>query len=222
MRIEYPSRVYDNILSHFEIDDIQKEDFNQDLSTTEYLEDLGPPPPRYNIDFVSGQLGILILEVPSAELDTVRYRQAMKGLRPKKDADEILRIKLYMREKFVRYRNNGGDWGFEPFNEWRNSHIVEFFLLECLQIVRAEWALQNHEALSDSMRFIESPNTDGVRLPGILERFDFRSSSEDMDRLREETGRTFLRLPRESELTIRGINAGLIGDLDEDRISREG
>ena len=44
MRIKYPSRVYDNILSHFEIDGIQKEDFNQDLSTTEYLEDLGPPP----------------------------------------------------------------------------------------------------------------------------------------------------------------------------------
>ena len=38
----------------------------------------------------------------------------------------------------------------------------------------------------------------------ILERFDFRSSSEDMDRIREETGRTFLRLSRESELTIRG------------------
>ncbi|MAE41245.1 MAG: hypothetical protein CL970_01555, partial [Euryarchaeota archaeon] len=90
MRIEYPSRVYDNILSHFEIDDIQKEDFNQDLSITEYLEDLGPPPPRYNIDFVSGQLGILVLEVPSAELDTARYRQAMMGLRLKKDADEIL------------------------------------------------------------------------------------------------------------------------------------
>ena len=75
---------------------------------------MGPPPPRYNIDFVSGQLGILILEVPSAELDTVRYRQAMDGLRPKKDADEILKIKLYMREKFVRYRNKGGDWAFEP------------------------------------------------------------------------------------------------------------
>jgi len=222
VRIEYPSRVYDNILSHFEIDDIQKEDFNQDLSTTEYLEDLGPPPPRYSIDFVSGQLGILILEVPSAELDTARYRQKMKGLRPKKDADEILRIKLYMREKFVRYRNNGGEWAFEPFNDWRNAHIVEFFLLECLQIGRAEWALQNHEALSKSMRFIESPDTDGVKLPGILERFDFRSSTEDMDRLREETGRTFLRLPRESELTIRGINAGLIGDPDEDPISREG
>ena len=101
MWIAYPEERYEELLDYFQFSDLSYSDFIPEEYETEPIAGFGFPPPRYSFSFISKEMDLAVVKVPSKEFNTIYYRNRIKGM----NKSEIAEIDLFMRCDFVKYKN---------------------------------------------------------------------------------------------------------------------
>ena len=216
MWITYPEERYEELLDYFQFSDLSYSDFIHEEYETPPIAGLGFPPPRYSFSFISKEMDLAVVKVPSRELNTTYYRRALKGV----DSKTKEEIDLFMRCDFVKYKNAKGKWEFKHFNEWRNENISDYFLRELIESKRRTWANENYSDFQDRLGFEEHPEeSPSDSISEFLN--DFIKMPQFSQEAQEDTGRGVFRLPRKDELVIRGIISGLIEHPESQHFSKE-
>ena len=127
MWIAYPEERYEELLDYFQFSDLSYSDFIPEEYETEPIAGYGFPPPRYAFSFISKEMDLAIVKVPSKEYNTLYYRAELKNPEAIKEVTD-----LFKRCDFVKYKNAKGKWEFKHFNEWRNENISDYFLKELI------------------------------------------------------------------------------------------
>ena len=216
MWITYPEERYEELLDYFQFSDLSYSDFIPEEYETPPIAGLGFPPPRYSFSFISKDMDLAVVKVPSKKFNTIYYRNRIKGM----NKSEIAEIDLFMRCDFVKYKNAKGKWEFKHFNEWRNENISDYFLRELIESKRRTWANENYSDFQDRLGFEEHPEeSPSDSISEFLN--DFIKMPQFSQEAQEDTGRGFFRLPRKDELVIRGIISGLIEYSESSQFSKE-
>ena len=216
MWIAYPEERYKDLLDYFQFSDLSYSDFIPEEYETPPIAGLGFPPPRYSFSFISKDMDLAVVKVPSKEFNTIYYRNRIKGM----NKSEIAEIDLFMRCDFVKYKNAKGKWEFKHFNEWRNENISDYFLKELIESKRRTWANENYSDFQDRFGFEEHPEeSSSDSISEFLD--DFFKIPQFSQEAQEDTGRGFFRLLPEDEMLIRGIISGLIEYSESQQFSKE-
>ena len=214
MWISYPRRQYEDLLDYFQFSELSYSDLIHEEYETPPIKGLDFPPPRYSFSFISKEMDLAVIKVPSKEHNTAYYKEGVKGV----DSKTKEEIDLFMRCDFVKYKNGQGKWEFKHFNEWRNENISDYFLKELIELKRRDWANENYSEYQD--RFVFEEHREGSSSDSISEFLDdFTRGSKPY--LKEDAGRSFLRLTSEDELVIGGIVSGLIEYPESQNFSKE-
>ena len=214
MWISYPRRQYEDLLDYFQFSELSYSDLIHEEYETPPIMGLDFPPPRYSFSFISKEMDLAVIKVPSKEHNTAYYKEGVKGVdsKTKEETD------LFMRCDFVKYKNGQGKWEFKHFNEWRNENISDYFLKELIELKRRDWAYENYSEYQD--RFVFEEHREGSSSDSISEFLDdFTRGIKPY--LKEDAGRSFLRLTIEDELVIGGIVSGLIEYPESQNFSKE-
>jgi hypothetical protein len=212
--ISYPKEQYENLLDYFQFSELSYSDLIHEEYETTPIMGLDFPPPRYSFSFISKEMDLAVIKVPSKEHNTKYYKESVKGV----DSKTKEEIDLFMRCDFVKYKNGKGKWEFKHFNEWRNENISDYFLKELIELKRRAWANENYSEFQD--RFVFEEHREGSSSDSISEFLDdFTRGIKPY--LKEDTSGAFLRLTREHELVIRGIISGLIEYPEIQNFSKE-
>ena len=216
MWIAYPEERYEELLDYFQFSNLSYSDFIPEEYETEPIAGFGFPPPRYSFSFISKEMDLAVVKVPSKEFNTIYYRNRIKEM----NKSEIAEIDLFMRCDFVKYKNAKGKWEFKHFNEWRNENISDYFLKELIESKRRTWANENYSEFQDRFGFEEHPEeSSSSPVSEFLD--DFFKIPQFSQEAEEDTGRGFFRLPPEDEILIRGIISGLIEYSESQQFSKE-
>ena len=216
MWIAYPEERYEELLDYFQFSNLSYSDFIPEEYETEPIAGFGFPPPRYSFSFISKEMDLAVVKVPSKEFNTIYYRNRIKEM----NKSEIAEIDLFMRCDFVKYKNAKGKWEFKHFNEWRNENISDYFLKELIETKRRTWANENYSEFQDRFGFEEHPEeSSSSPVSEFLD--DFFKIPQFSQEAEEDTGRGFFRLPPEDEILIRGIISGLIEYSESQQFSKE-
>ena len=215
MWIAYPEERYEDLLDYFQFSDLSYSDFIPEEYESEPIAGYGFPPPRYSFSFISKEMDLAVVEVPSKEYNTLYYRAELKNPEARKEVTD-----LFKRCDFVKYKNAKGKWEFKHFNEWRNENVSDYFLRELIEAKRRTWANENYSDFQDRFRFEEYPEeSPSDTISEFLN--DFIKIPQFSQEAQEDTGRGFFRLPRKDELVIRGIISGLIEYSEISQFSKE-
>ena len=215
MWIAYPEERYEELLDYFEFSDLSYSDFIPEEYESEPIAGYGFPPPRYSFSFISKEMDLAVVKVPSKEYNTLYYRAELKNPEARKEVTD-----LFKRCDFVKYKNAKGKWEFKHFNEWRNENISDYFLRELIESKRRIWANENYSEFQDRFGFEEHPE-ESSSSPVSEFLNDFFKIPQFSQEAEEDTGRGFFRLPPEDEMLIRGIISGLIEYSESQQFSKE-